>query len=320
MFKTAIARLKRLLMPGTFRALAEYRTETDKLLQDLRNLNQAYNDTVADLGALQISSALALNAVCKSLVIHSSPESYFECELNGAQVLLPRDTLRTMAHCIHTSVDKPLTLAVEVAHSNWLKEKLRPGDVFLDVGAATGAMTLPFAKTLPDVRIVAFEPNRTTRRILRDTLAKNNITGIELLDFAVSDFVGTTTFIELPYDPTGAMPWWPESSSLITESLANYSVGEKFEAPVTTLDAFFGNRSDTSSVRSIKIDVEGFETHVLRGAANFLATARPFIAIDIHNNPFGDGTTETGVRDILSPLRFTFDKFGHVLLCSPPQA
>jgi hypothetical protein len=95
-----------------------------------------------------------------------------------------------------------------------------------------------------------------------------------------------------------------------------------YDVPVITLDQFFAGRSDGPAVRAVKIDVEGFEVNVLRGATTFLTATKPYLAIDIHKDPFGDGqaTTEAGVRAVLTALGYTFGNLGHVLLCYPPGA
>ncbi len=304
--------LKHWFMPGTMNALAQLRAENQRLSEQVAQWQQRALETEQRINA-------HVNAVVGNVIRRSSADAYFECDFNGVVVFLPRHTLCTMTHCIHPRADGPLPVLVETFHTDWLRNKLRSGDVFVDVGASTGAMTIPIAKSFPEVRIVAFEPNRTTCRVLKETLAKNGIAGVELSSAAVSDTTGKLTFVELPNDPTGNTPWLPESSSLLTTALSQAKLGESYEAQVTTLDVFFGDRGDRAKVRAIKIDVEGFEIHVLRGAMRLLGEQKPYLAIDIHRNPFDDGTTEAGCRAILSSLGYSFAKEGHVLLGSPPS-
>lgn len=316
MLASAVFRIKRLLFPGTMKALAEYRKDSANLHQHIADLNR-------QIAALKQYEREAqgfgnrLREACVGLIRRSSADSYFECEFNGVRVLLPRDTLCLYTQCIHPRAGDPLLVLVETFHTNWLKSQLQTGDVFVDVGAARGAMTIPIA-SLQGVKVVAFEPNRTTCRVLKETLAKNGITGVEVSGAAVSDTTGTSTFVELPDDPTGNITWMPDASSLLTASLSQSKLGESYEAPLTTLDVFFADRSDRASVCAAKIDVEGFEIHVLRGAMQLLGETKPHLAIDIHTNPFGDGTTEAGCRAILSPLGYSFAREGHVMLCTPP--
>jgi hypothetical protein len=57
----------------------------------------------------------------------------------------------------------------------------------------------------------------------------------------------------------------------------------------------------------------------LRGARRLISEFRPWLSIDIHADPFGDGsqTTERSVQAILGENRYEFSKLGHVLLCTP---
>ncbi len=241
----------------------------------------------------------------------------FECNFNGVRAKIPQATLMTMTHCIHVHHQGGFSVAVETEHMNWLRSHLRSGDTFLDVGAATGAMTVPIALGVPGVQIIAFEPARTARRLLIETIKANSIIGVEVHGIAVSDQPGTVQFSELKQAKDGAAPFLPEASAITTASIDPDNVAETYDVPVTTLDEFFSGRHDRVAVKSVKIDVEGFEMHVVRGSTEFLAAVKPFLAIDIHRDPFANGTTEFGVKCILERLGYVFEKAGHVLLCSP---
>ena len=180
-------------------------------------------------------------------------------------------------------------------------------------------MTLPIAKTVPGIRIIAFEPNRRTNRSLRETLRRNDITCAEVIDRAVCDTNGTATFAEVKFDTTGNTPWAPEGSAIVHTKLHHPdAISATYEVSTTTLDAFFANRDDACAVRAVKIDIESYEIFAVKGAASLLARVRPFIAIDIHRDLSGKGTTEPGVRACLETIGYRFEKDAHVLLCYPP--
>jgi FkbM family methyltransferase len=255
------------------------------------------------------------------MVDAATPESYTFTlvELNGQELWLPDETLRTMRHCAQETGGR-LSISVERAHFEWMRARLAPGMHFLDVGAATGAICLPLAKEFgAALSITAFEPARPARALLAATCARNDLS-IDISPLACSDRLGQAPFFEWPNDETGIIPWLPESATLanpeFVRTIESAAAVKAIETTVglTTLDAQFSSLAPP--VRAvIKIDVEGHEAKVLRGGLKLLTRLRPLLAIDIHVE--GTGTTENAVRAILAPLGYTFEKLGHVLACSP---
>ncbi len=288
---------------------------TEQIVDILR----ANRDLEMEVARLREEKRLAQNAATVQAVLCSSPESWFECIFNGTRMWLPRHTLRIMVKGMYARADGPFEIEAERAHTDWLLSKCRPGGIFVDVGAATGTMTLPISIRIPNIKVIAFEPSRTANRVLRATLERNRIACVEVVDAAVADACGSASFNEIGFDPTGEVHFMPEVSALASSDATHPLQIGKYDVPVTTLDAFLGSRDDARSMRVMKIDVEGFETRVLRGATQFLRAASPYIAIDIHNDPFGQGTTEGDVRSILGALHYRFQKMNHVLLCYPEE-
>jgi FkbM family methyltransferase len=291
---------------------------TEQILNDMISIKDLQNE----VQLLRTEAEANMNAVAVQAILTSSAESWFDCIFNGAGMWLPRHTLRIMIKALRARPGRPFEIEAEISHMNWLAARTKPGTIFLDVGAATGTVSLPIALRVPGVKIIAFEPSRTANRVFRETLARNAVTSVEVNAHAVSDACGSASFSEIGFDPTGYCFFLPETSSLTHDRIGaqqREQALDHYEVPVTALDAFFAERADAHLVQTIKIDVEGFETKVVHGAMKLLKTARPHIAIDIHPDPFGEGTTEPGVRGILEPLGYRFEKMGHVLLCYPPR-
>ena len=226
-----------------------------------------------------------------------------------------------MLHCVFVNPAGELVLYVETTHLDWMRAKLRPGDVFLDVGASTGSMTLPVLAGLPQVKVIAFEPARTAHRLLTETLTLNRLDErVEVHAAAVSDAAGELEFSELGYDPTSGVHYLPETSRLTNDQVSPQWVSARYPVPVITLDGFFAGRSDAAKVRMVKIDVEGYEGHVVRGATGFLRATRPYLAIDIHDDPQGPPTLQMACTERLADLGYSFERLGHVLVCTPPAA
>jgi FkbM family methyltransferase len=249
---------------------------------------------------------------------NSSAESWFRVRLNEHLCWLPRDTVLTMTHCAIRSDQCAADLWVESAHLAWMLSKLRPGGIFLDVGAATGAMTLPVSRQFDgQIEIIAFEPARKARRLLVATVERNRLPGIRVVDAAISSEEGEVLFSEYGFDETGQTPYLPEASA-IHSSLIDLSRVRQYKIKTLTLDLLAKDLSSDKRPIVVKVDVEGFESSVLKGARNLVRTARPWFAIDIHRDPFEAGiTTEPFVRSFFSEFRYDVKMLAHVALCSP---
>lgn len=267
-------------------------------------------------------SPVSTRGVLGAALNAATPGSFLSVSLNGASLDVPVETLRTMVHCIHIDAAGQLQVWVETEHLRWMMARLRPGATFLDVGAATGATTLPIAAQFgPAVRILAFEPASAARALLHATLERNHLDHVEVRPVAVSDQAGIAEFLEYLPDETGQTPWMPETSTLAVGAAQDLP-SHLLQVEVVTLDAVMAAESRREGGMVVKIDVEGFESHVLRGAAATLRDVRPHLAIDIHVDPEGDGqrTTEDEVRALLAPHGYRFRREAHVLLCESPSA
>lgn len=148
--------------------------------------------------------------------------------------------------------------------------------VAIDVGANEGIWSVQLARYT--ARVHAFEPNPICIAQLARVLPSN----VQLHKMAVSDKSGTAN---LRYDPTNTGLGTIAENNVID---ANPDVKEVVivEVPVGTIDAFVFN-----DVGLIKIDVEGHEEAVVRGAEATLRRERPVFVIEVEerHNPGGLG-------------------------------
>lgn len=271
--------------------------------------------------ALPLAQELGWRAIVQGridAIAASSIDSWFRVRLNGVSLLLPRYTLMIMRDCLTASANRELSLLVETAHWEWMKSKFGDNTLFLDIGAAAGTMTVPYALSFPErLRIVSFEPSRRARNYLDRTLTQNGARNVTVLPFALSDAPGDLSFMEFPEDPSGRVPFLPEASrlQLPTEELYPDALG--YEVAVRTLDSL-SEQLHLSEAETIvmKIDVEGFEDKVLKGALTTLERFKPFLSIDIHNHPGRPDMTDGACMAILRPFGYQFERVGHVLLAS----
>lgn len=141
-----------------------------------------------------------------------------------------------------------------------MQSLLRPGDHFVDVGANIGMLSLTAARVIgPTGRLWAFEPHPVTHDLLRRSLLLNGAHCAHSFQAAVSDEVG---HLPLHIGATSG------HHSLFPLDPNEGTLGETIDVPLVRIDDVVepGMRVDL-----MKIDVEGAELQVLRGALRVLA-------------------------------------------------
>ncbi len=145
------------------------------------------------------------------------------------------------------------------------RQIVRPGDFVVEVGANYGAHTIFLARHVgPEGRVVAFEPQRIVFQALCANVALNNLSNVIALHEAVGAESGSIKVPTLDFariNNFGGM------------SLGKYEVGE--EVPVVTLDS-----KPMKRCNFLKIDVEGMEEQVLRGAVHVIERFQPVMYVE----------------------------------------
>ena len=155
----------------------------------------------------------------------------------------------------------------ERAEQDVFTRTIRPGDVVYDLGANVGFYTLLAAKLAgPTGRVVAFEPVPRNLGYLRRHLALNHCEDVTVVAAAVSDRSGTARFRDGPAHTVGTLATDGGSEGV-------------YVVDVVALDNYTG----APAPRVIKIDVEGAEADVLRGAHRVLRTVRPIVLLSTHS-------------------------------------
>ncbi|MGO9084575.1 MAG: FkbM family methyltransferase [Candidatus Sulfotelmatobacter sp.] len=139
---------------------------------------------------------------------------------------------------------------------------ISPGDLVFDVGSHHGFYAVYMARRA--ARVIAIEPNPHNMTLLQKNIALNCLNNVTVRQTAVGDSVGKIALLR--DSNCGGV----RSSS--TETLPAIEVDLM---PLDQLAREYG------FPQFVKIDVEGFEGHVLRGASEVMRR-RPKIAIEIH--------------------------------------
>ncbi|GAB6039353.1 hypothetical protein JCM17961_00260 [Endothiovibrio diazotrophicus] len=147
--------------------------------------------------------------------------------------------------------------------------RAKEGDVVFDAGAYRGDTAVYFADLVgPSGRVHAFEPTSESYAMLRRTIDRNGLSErVTAVNSAVGEYDGE---VAMAASISGA-PWAFAASS-----------GDSVAA-VTTLDSYC-RREGVERVDFIKLDVEGFEECVLRGARETIEKHRPVLAVSLYHS------------------------------------
>jgi FkbM family methyltransferase len=151
------------------------------------------------------------------------------------------------------------------------------GSTVIDVGAHAGQFSKLFSRLVgPAGAVHAFEPSRYTRRILKAALAANRCRNVSVHAAGLSDQPGVLT-LSTPVKTSGLRAYGLASLGGVAARTGRGEIAE--EVPVTTLDEFVSDNA--LQVAFIKADIEGWEAHLVRGAARTLAAQKPALFMEI---------------------------------------
>ena len=155
----------------------------------------------------------------------------------------------------------------------------------VDVGANIGAFSLYQALRKKAKLVIAFEPSPSTFRRLTANLELNSANNVRAVNAVVGSSCGTVPFLETPMS-------------------VNCRVAQNGEAgtvavPSVTLDSAL-EAHKLNKIDLLKIDTEGYETEVLKGATKTLQQTDRVI-LEIHNE-----SDKRDFDDLLLPLGFRF--------------
>ena len=184
-----------------------------------------------------------------------------------------------------------------------IKQWLRPGMTFVDVGANIGEISLIAAKIVgPQGRVLAFEPIDALADRLQEHVDRNGLRHVRVVRMGLSDQDGTA----LIYDSCGQGEAHDEHQglgSLFGEPSRNAALQT---IQLGRLDALLSG-SEFERVDFIKIDIEGGELACLRGAESLLRQHRPVLIVEVQSvSARRAGYRPEDILDLLSALGYEF--------------
>ena len=155
-----------------------------------------------------------------------------------------------------------------------IRRHLRPGALFVDVGANYGVYSL-FAASLrlDGAQVLAIEPQPTQAEAIRRSAMRNRLTNIEVVEALAGESEGEATLF-VPESGSG-------SASQSERYAARGSRVTMLRRPRLRIDDLLANRR-TQRLDLLKVDVEGYETDVILGARQAITRFRPLISFEVN--------------------------------------
>jgi FkbM family methyltransferase len=237
------------------------------------------------------------------------------CLLGRAAIArLPRWDLQMLLPANWRGVEKLIYAFREYYEQelNYLRQILSPGMTFVDAGACYGIYTLAASRMVGQQgRVIAFEPASRVFRVLRKNIELNGLTNVLAYPLALTEKKGTA--------------WLYHHPNVGCDSLGrDHSFTDRKEETATdSLDDLLRKLS-VDQVDVLKMDVQGAEELVLRGASRIVQSRRPLIIFEI----FPEGANALGLSgygaweflENLGYAFFTLDQFGALRKASWPPA
>ncbi len=146
------------------------------------------------------------------------------------------------------------------------------GEGFVDVGSNIGLISLNILQKYPETNIYAFEPGEHQAHYFKKTIEKNGLDKVVLSTNALGNRTGTQSFYTHSSKHASGDGFYDTGRA---------GVANKKQVNVIRLDDFW-EQKNKPKINVIKIDTEGAELWVLKGALKILSECKPVIIFEMH--------------------------------------
>ena len=159
--------------------------------------------------------------------------------------------------------------------------KLLPKEgVFIDIGANIGIMTASAARQYPKMKVHAFEPVVNNASALNRIINYFKLSNVTMHKVALGDENG---FIKMVM-PVQNNVRFQGLSHVMHHSITENNDGDIYEVPIFRLDDFEPIKNISQKIVGIKMDVENFESFVVKGALSIIEKHQPVLYIELWDN------------------------------------
>lgn len=173
---------------------------------------------------------------------------------------------------------------------------LKPDFHVIDAGANMGFLTLKFSRICVDGTVYAFEADSDNFTDLSQNLGLNGFQNVRLFKTALGEKPAEGTLYKVFANNPGANRILPHRPSFFFGSET---------VQITTLDQYF-EEGIISRVDVMKVDVEGFELFVLKGAREVIERFRPLMFIElVETNLRNQNCSSLGLIEFIEGYNYT---------------
>jgi len=208
--------------------------------------------------------------------------------------ILPSGTHVTVT--VHTGLAAGLSLSIDPRYEadyaagvyedallECLASHLEMGHVFYDVGAHIGFVALVGARLVgTEGRVFAFEADPGNSSRVLEHARMNAFPQIDVIESAVWSKCTT-----LPFRRAGDAS--SRNTGAVMKSPDSHAIGQIISIPAVTLDRF---AEQHRAPNVIKVDVEGAESEVLKGAQKIFRDSKPVLICEIHDSIASETVSE----------------------------
>jgi len=169
-----------------------------------------------------------------------------------------------------------------------LSKELKKGMTCLDVGGNIGYYTMLESKIVGNEgKVIVVEPSPLNYEHLKHNLEMQNASNVTSYNFAAGDKDGEVNF--LIYKESNG-------SFTIPDGEETSLPGDIIKVPAKRLDTFL-NEISIEKVDFVRMDVEGYEYHIIRGMEKTIEKSKPMFQIEVHSTLMGSDNTKKFLKE-----------------------
>ncbi len=177
----------------------------------------------------------------------------------------------------------------EIYSTEFLKKFIDENEIIIEIGANIGHYTIIESSVLKEGKIYAIEPIPKNMELLKKNVILNNIKNIKLFPIAIGE-----------ENNSSKMYFYKKSNLSGFKSIVGEDLLEEVEVDIINLDTFIESYMEEYPT-FIRMDVEGYEYNLFKGATKLLESGKPLkIKMEIHPN----NMTKQQLKYILNSLKY----------------